>query len=721
MSSAPHSTLSGVVVLERADRLCVSVCGSLLAEFGATVLQVTGADYDVDLTATAHAKAKQLTTAGKTLITDQAVSCATTWQQLVKRADIVLLGYQGPQDRVLVADEVARGLVCAFSSFGADAPAGIYHAGETALQALGGIMAATGTQGGAPERANVPIVEMFTALNATTAILAALRVGKPAFLDIAGFDSALALLATFVSTVAAGRGHGYRVGCGHHLCSPWNVYHAADGWIQLCSTTDEHWRSVARLLGRDELGDDPRFAKSKDRLKNADAVDQVIGDWIAGRSADNAVRDFLNCGLPAGQVRTVAQVIQDPDLRARGIVVEADPPASSPLRVGSFLSASLGGVRAALPSGKVMDVDAVLSMLGPKATQSERVVCSSATPLQGIRVIEVGAYTAGPLAGRYLADLGAEVIKVESPGGEVSRAWPPHFGEHSGYFVNCNLGKASVVLDLKNAVDHARFVTLVRAADVLVENLRPGALDNLRLGPDQLLGESPGLIYCSISGFGRAALSRPALDSVVQAEGGLMRLVGQGDRPQRVGISIADQVAAHAAPLLILAALRKRALSGAGGHIDLSMQDVLAWVTGLAWPDGEPALVPWAALETADGWVTMRGGPPPEHIVMRVKTLTRDATVAFLQEAGFEAVGVLEMGEVFAHEIVRRRNLVQFVEAGGGVKLPILSSPHRVGVPPGPERLPGLPGADSARIFGRARGGIGRAPQSGSKESGGTS
>jgi crotonobetainyl-CoA:carnitine CoA-transferase CaiB-like acyl-CoA transferase len=330
-----------------------------------------------------------------------------------------------------------------------------------------------------------------------------------------------------------------------------------------------------------------------------------------------------------------------------------------------------------------------------------RTASSSAPPLDGIRVVEIGAYTAGPLAGRYLADLGAEVIKVESAGGEVSRTWLPQFDGHSGYFVNCNFGKASVVLDLKNAADHARFVALVRTADVFLENLRPGALENLGLGPDKLLREFPGLIYCSVSGFGRAVGSRPALDSVVQAEAGLMGLVGNGDRPQRVGVSIADQAAAHAAPLLILAALRRRASSGAGGNIDLSMQDALAWVTGLAWPDGEAALAPWATSEVADGWVITRGGSPPDNTVAQLKAMSRDAAVAHLQRAGIEAVGVLEMGEAFAHEAIRRRNLVQFVETGGGARLPILSSPHRAGVPARAERLPGPPGGDTASIFGQ--------------------
>lgn len=208
----------------------MSFCGSLLAELGATVLQVAGAERDVDLTDAALVKMRQLTARRKTRITDRTADGAT-WQRLVERADIVLLAPQEVHDLDLLSRECSRRIMCAFSSFGIDGPAGTRDAGETALQALGGIMAATGAQGGAPERANVPIVEMFAALNATTAILAALRVGSSALLDIAAFDSALALLATFVSTVAAGRGDGYRIGCSHHLCSPWNVYRAADGWI----------------------------------------------------------------------------------------------------------------------------------------------------------------------------------------------------------------------------------------------------------------------------------------------------------------------------------------------------------------------------------------------------------------------------------------------------------------------------------------------------------
>src|ERR1700691_495334 len=127
--------LSGVVVLERADRLCVSLCGSLLAELGATVLQIAGADHDINLTNVAREKAKQSATIGKTLILGKSATDTTVWQRLAERSDIVLFGYEGPHDRELEANHVARRIVCCFSSFGVDAPSGAGLAGETVLQA----------------------------------------------------------------------------------------------------------------------------------------------------------------------------------------------------------------------------------------------------------------------------------------------------------------------------------------------------------------------------------------------------------------------------------------------------------------------------------------------------------------------------------------------------------------------------------------------------------
>lgn len=692
LATGPEPSLSGIVVLERADRLAVSVCGSLLAELGATVLQVGPDVSDPDLNEVALAKARRVSRLGKIPVAlDLAQPGGQSgWRALVARADIVLLAPDGAQDAELVATECRNRIVCALSSFGLDAPAGTPRLAETGLQAVGGMMGTTGAPGGPPERANVPLVEMFTALNAATTILAALRTGDRAMLDIAGFDSALALLTTYLANVAQGRGRGYRIGCRHHLCSPWNAYRTADGWIQLCSTTDEQWRTILHLTGRPDLDGDPRFANNARRVENSAAVDQVIEDWAVRLSADQAVRSLLAAGLPVGAVRTLPDLLADPDLAARGMVANSG---GSDLRPGSFLGST------AVTNRPAMEPALVLASLEPARPHADEAKPAGTKPLSGIRVIEIGPYTAGPLAGRYLADLGAEVIKVEPGGGEVSRAWTPQFAGYSGYFANCNVGKASVVLDLKSGPDRERFFDLVRTADVLLENLRPGALDKLGLGPHNLRELAPRLVYCSVSGFGRDGGPRPALDSVVQAEAGLMWLVGEGGRPQRVGTSMADQGAALAAPLRILAALRSRDISGQGCEVDVSMQDVLAWAIGLAWPDGAPALAPWAEIAVQDGWIVARqGGDAVGPVLGEPGALSRDEAVSRLRRAGIEAVGVLELDEVFAHEAVLRRGLVQYADPDGA-RVPVLSSPHRVGGPLPVGDLPGAPGSDGERIF----------------------
>ena len=145
---AARPTLADVVVLERADRLAVSICGSLLAELGATVLQVPGAAHDIGLTEGARAKAALCSVVGKTAV---AVDLGredgrVAWRRMVERADIVLIGFDGEDDAKLLAQESDRRIVCALSAFGADAPAGARQAGETVLQATGGIMAATGSR-----------------------------------------------------------------------------------------------------------------------------------------------------------------------------------------------------------------------------------------------------------------------------------------------------------------------------------------------------------------------------------------------------------------------------------------------------------------------------------------------------------------------------------------------------------------------------------------------
>src|SRR5919199_108138 len=197
-------------------------------------------------------------------------------------------------------------------------------------------------------------------------------------------------------------------------------------------------------------------------------------------------------------------------------------------------------------------------------------------PLEGIRVLELANYMAGPYCGMLLADMGAEVIKVENPqGGDFSRLTAPLVAGESAGFMALNRNKKSVTLDLKSERGHAIFLELVRTADVLVENFRPGTMDDLGIGYAALAAINPRLVYSSASGFGQTGpyRHRAALDLIVQGMSGLMSITGEPGRPPvKVGVPIADLTTALFGALSIVAALRARDRDGGQGQsIDVSL------------------------------------------------------------------------------------------------------------------------------------------------------
>jgi len=247
-------------------------------------------------------------------------------------------------------------------------------------------------------------------------------------------------------------------------------------------------------------------------------------------------------------------------------------------------------------------------------------------PLAGIRVLDLTRVLAGPYCTMILADLGAEVAKIERPGsGDDSR----HFGPFlptgmSAYFASVNRGKKSVALDLHDASDVEMLRRMATRADVFVENFRPGTLDAFGLSSETLRKENPALIYASLSGFGRMgdAAGRPAYDIIVQAMSGLMSITGEGaGRPVRVGTSISDILTGLFAAIGILAALHRRGKTQTGADLDLAMLDATVAalenavsrfeVTGtVPQPLGtrHPSIAPFQAFATADVPIVVAAG-----------------------------------------------------------------------------------------------------------------
>ncbi|WP_432396856.1 CaiB/BaiF CoA transferase family protein [Pseudarthrobacter sp. L19] len=247
-------------------------------------------------------------------------------------------------------------------------------------------------------------------------------------------------------------------------------------------------------------------------------------------------------------------------------------------------------------------------------------------PLKDLLVLDLSRILSGPFATMTLADLGAEVIKIEQPGqGDDTRQWgPPFQGDEAAYFLAVNRNKRSLAVDLKSPEGLEVVRELARRADIVVENFRPGTAARLGLGYEELSKDNPGLVYASISGYGQTGPDalRPGYDAIAQARSGIMSVTGETDGPPvRVGVSSADLVAGMWATIGVLAALHEKQRTGQGQWVDISLLDgSVSWLTYVSsgyFASGEvprrygsahPTIAPYQAFATADGFVMVAVG-----------------------------------------------------------------------------------------------------------------
>jgi crotonobetainyl-CoA:carnitine CoA-transferase CaiB-like acyl-CoA transferase len=283
-------------------------------------------------------------------------------------------------------------------------------------------------------------------------------------------------------------------------------------------------------------------------------------------------------------------------------------------------------------------------------------------PLDGIRVLEVGNYMAGPFCGMQLADLGADVVKIEDPrGGDLSRRLEPITDGESGNFVRLNRSKRSIALDLKTEAGKDVFRRLATRADVIVENLRPGTMRDLGLAPQDLLHANPRLVYAAVTGWGLDGpyADRPALDIVVQAMSGLMSVTGEeGGAPAKVGVAISDLTAGLYATIGVMGALAVREREGRGQMVDVSMFEssvsLAVWEAGTYFTTGDVPRAagsahrlvgPYQAVRAADGHFVLGATTPPNW-------------TAFCRALGLER---LERDPRFADASARRAHADQLI------------------------------------------------------------
>ena len=350
---------------------------------------------------------------------------------------------------------------------------------------------------------------------------------------------------------------------------------------------------------------------------------------------------------------------------------------------------------------------------------------------EGVRVLDLSRMLAGPYGSMLLADMGAEVIKIEEPdGGDPMRVMGPPFlpeGE-SAYFLSINRNKKSVALDLTTPAGRDVFLDLAAHADVVWENFRPGVMERLGLAYATLAGVNPGLILCSISAYGQDGPYRdwPAFDLALQAMGGAMSLTGEeGGRPVRMGLPMGDLAGGMFGAFAVAGALFRRARTGQGAQVDLSLLDcqvsLLTYVAQYFWADGRvpgrmgsghASVVPYQALATRDGhliiaifaekfwggfcravehpewegdprFVTNRARLAHRETLMGlVETVFRDRAtedwLARLHAAGVPAAPILGVDRVLSDPQVRHRRMVVDVDHPRHGPLPTLGTPVKV-------------------------------------------
>ncbi len=364
-------------------------------------------------------------------------------------------------------------------------------------------------------------------------------------------------------------------------------------------------------------------------------------------------------------------------------------------------------------------------------------------PLKGVRVLDLSRVLAGPYATMVLGDLGAVVIKVERTGrGDDTRYWgPPFAGEgedrESAYFLSVNRNKRSITADFKDEEDLERVKSLAKDADVLVENMRRGALEELGLGYEALKKENPGLIYCSITGFGPGPdQDRPGYDFLIQARAGIMGITGHPDgEPTKVGVAVADIVCGLHASNTILAALHRRGATGEGTRIEVPLfESTLSWLANRGQEylvsgkdkgrmgNAHPTIVPYQTFEASDKPIALAVGNDgqfeklceaigledlaqderyatnPARVENREELVgilqkafskrTAETWIPTIRESGIPCGPVNSLPDVFSDPHVQGSGILQTVQHPTAGGLELLSSPVLVDGERPPVRLP---------------------------------
>jgi crotonobetainyl-CoA:carnitine CoA-transferase CaiB-like acyl-CoA transferase len=489
-------------------------------------------------------------------------------------------------------------VICRVSPFGQRGPYAPVPASELSVLASSGLLYLTGDPANSPLRVGEDLgwnlAGLHAAAGALLALLKALRSGCGEEVDVSAQASiAVTLEAPYGRVMAAAPVT--RMGSRHYATSPCNIYRARDGWIGVCANQDVQIAGIVDAVSRGRYIDPIPVVDDLRRKQSVSLwFDEVLANLIKERLVAELVDESRRRGLLMAKVNDVADLADDPHIIARNVIgpLGAGYPAAwrdvtNPIRVRG------GAGRSHTPRSPISQ---------------------DARPLEGLTVVDFTWAWAGPYCTKILGAAGAEIIKVENPNKpDVLRRYPPSVGsnaenECSSFFADQNWNKKSVLLDMKKPESLELVRSLLRDADVVVENFRPPVMASWGLSFDEVHLLNPRMIYASISGYGATGpyRSRPAYGALMESEGGLASLIRYADgRPYRTGTSMPDPVLGALGAVAVAAGLARSLETGQGMHIDLAMIEASLAMLG-------PAVLAWSATGQArrlDGNLSWEGAP----------------------------------------------------------------------------------------------------------------
>jgi crotonobetainyl-CoA:carnitine CoA-transferase CaiB-like acyl-CoA transferase len=489
------------------------------------------------------------------------------WEALVASADAVVVDDVGPA--VAPAPGLIRCRVSAWDGL-ADLPAD-----EPLLAAATGVQAMQWAWDRCPVWLVTPIIAymtgMLAALGVTAALFARGRGAPGQTVDVSGVGAAFALNSGTYVTGRETRGSLSQFGDPRGQIATYALFRTADGWLFIGALTQAFVVKLLTVLERVELLADPRLQGSPLAFGVPETKAFVRGELdpiLARRPTAEWVRLLRAADIPCGAVRSREEALADTDARALGLVVPVDDPvfgttwqAAGPALFSDTPAPPPGP--APLPGA---DTRAVCGGAGARRARPAPAGGAPRACLEGIRVLDLASFIAGPFCPMLLAELGADVLKVESADGDPFRM--AAFG-----FVGWNRGKRSIVLDLKRPEGREVFLDLARGADVVVDNFRGGVMDRLGIGWERLRAVNGRLVHTSITGYGSSGplATLPGFDPIFQAGSGLMAAQGGADEPVFHMVAYTDYAAGTLGALATVAALLARERTGRGQRVDVSL------------------------------------------------------------------------------------------------------------------------------------------------------